>query len=81
MFIIYAKQAEMSRLFNKNCLFSSSAISLQTEIEVIKSRFLIEKAIKNIDFSTKYFVFNNLKKIELYKNTPFTVDIENKNDL
>ncbi len=60
---------------------SSSAISLQTEIEVIKSRFLIEKAIKNIDFSTKYFVFNNLKKIELYKNTPFTVDIENNNDL
>ena len=43
------------------------------EIEIIKSRFLTEKALKKVDFSHRYYTTKRFKEIELYKNSPFRV--------
>jgi len=54
---------------------SSGAQDISTEIEIIKSRFVNKLALKNVDFIKHYYGVKNLKKIELYKNTPLDVNI------
>jgi len=44
-----------------------------TEIEIIKSRFLAKKALEKVDFSHRYFTTRRLREIELYKDSPFKV--------
>ena len=51
----------------------SSASDLDTEMEIIKSRFLSQIALKEVDFSHKYYSTRKFKEIELYKNSPFEV--------
>ena len=54
---------------------SAGYISPDTEIAIIKSRFLVIKALKNINFTHHYYRTTNMKEFELYKNSPFTVDM------
>ncbi|OYZ48529.1 MAG: capsular biosynthesis protein [Sulfurovum sp. 24-42-9] len=44
-----------------------------TEMEIIQSRFLVEKALKSVDFSHRYYTTRRYKEIELYKDSPFEV--------
>jgi capsular exopolysaccharide synthesis family protein len=44
-----------------------------TEMEIIKSRFLAERVAQEVDFSHKYYTTRKFKEIELYKNSPFEV--------
>jgi len=48
-------------------------LNADTEIAIIKSRFVAKKASETVDKSHHYFTTINYKKIELYKNAPFKV--------
>jgi capsular exopolysaccharide synthesis family protein len=51
----------------------SEGREIETEIDILKSEFLIEKTIKNISFNTTYLKSSNLKKTQLYKDIPFVI--------
>ena len=48
-------------------------MNADTEMEIIQSRFLTEKALEEVDFSHHYYTTRRYKKIELYKESPFEV--------
>jgi len=50
-------------------------VDLKTEIEILKSRFIVEKVCDKIDFTKRYFIKKKYKTKELYKNSPFEIDI------
>ncbi len=52
----------------------TEASLIDTEIEILKSRNLIDKAIDAVNYNVRYFTKNGLKKEELYKNAPFKVE-------
>ena len=48
--------------------------SAETQVEIIKSRFLAIKAAEKVDFHHRYYTTRKFKEIELYyKNSPFEV--------
>lgn len=47
---------------------------VQTEVEVLKSRSLFEKALDRLDFNVEYYRMGELKKEEVYHAAPFLVD-------
>ena len=53
----------------------SDSMSLDTEVDIIKSRFVMYTALKDIDFTHKYYAVKNYKEIELYKESPFSVEL------
>ena len=58
-----------------SALIGGSAINLDTEIDLMKSRYMIGKALSHIDYKVSYFKFDGFKNIELYKNSPFKVKV------
>ncbi|MCI4407316.1 MAG: polysaccharide biosynthesis tyrosine autokinase [Sulfuricurvum sp.] len=48
--------------------------NVDNEIAIFQSRFVAQKALEKLNIGTRYYVFNNLKKVELYKDSPFEVD-------
>ncbi len=46
---------------------------VDTDVEIIKSRYMIANAIKNHNFQERFFAINKFKKFELYGNPPFKV--------
>ena len=56
---------------------SRGMISPDTEIAIIKSRFLISKALDIVDFRHRYYTTKNFKERELYNKSPITVDMKN----
>ncbi|MEP7265424.1 MAG: polysaccharide biosynthesis tyrosine autokinase [Bacteroidota bacterium] len=46
----------------------------QTEVEVLKSRYLFERALQKLDFFVEYYRVNDMNTEELYHKSPFTVD-------
>lgn len=55
--------------------FGQEQISLDTEIEIIKSRSLSAQALSSVDFSHRYYTTVKFKKYELYKQSPFEVNL------
>ncbi|EIF51211.1 tyrosine-protein kinase family protein [Sulfurovum sp. AR] len=51
----------------------SGTMNADTEMEIIKSRFLTEKALDEVDFSHHYYTTRRFKEVELYKASPFQV--------
>ena len=51
----------------------SGSMNAMTEIEIIKSRFLAEKALKKVNFTHRYYTTRNFKEIEVYTDAPFQV--------
>jgi capsular exopolysaccharide synthesis family protein len=51
----------------------SGAMNSDTEMDIIKSRFLSEKALQKVDFSHRYYTTRNYREVELYKESPFRV--------
>jgi len=49
--------------------------NLYTELEIIKSRFISERALKKVDFSHRYYIKDGFRYIELYDRTPFDVNL------
>jgi len=56
--------------------------NLDTESEVIKSRYLVEKVVKKLNLNQQYIGVNNYyKKIYFYNNEPFKIDLTKGVDL
>ncbi|RLA70358.1 MAG: capsular biosynthesis protein, partial [Epsilonproteobacteria bacterium] len=54
---------------------SSGYVAPDTEMEIIKSRFLSTQALESVDFSHHYYTTIKLREIELYKSSPFDVNM------
>jgi len=52
------------------------AVNSGTEKDLIKSRYLSQRALKYVDFRSHYYVDIDFREVELYKNSPFTVDMK-----
>lgn len=50
--------------------------NVDNEIEMLKSQWIINQAIAQLNLKTRYFTKKNFKTIELYKNSPFVVTSE-----
>jgi len=50
-----------------------NATLIDTEVEIIKSRHLIEKALENVGYDMRYFTTSGYKVQELYKNSPIEI--------
>ncbi len=60
----------------------NEATLIDTEVEILKSRSLIEKALDDIGSQIRYYSASNYKEIELYKNSPIEVtELKVKNPL
>ena len=51
----------------------SGSQNTDTEMQIIRSRSLTEKALKDVDFSHRYYTTRKYKEVELYKESPFKV--------
>ena len=49
---------------------------VDTDVQIIKSRYMIGSAIKNHHFQERFFAIDKFKKFELYNNPPFKVDLQ-----
>lgn len=47
--------------------------NVDNEIAIFQSRFVAQKALEKIDIGTRYYLAQNFKKVELYKDSPFSV--------
>ena len=48
--------------------------NLDNEQYILTSRFLSEKVLRGLEIGTRYFTYNNLRRIELYSASPFVVE-------
>lgn len=55
----------------------STKNKVETEVELIKSHTLIEKALEELNFDVTYSRIGKLKSTELYHNNPFTINYTN----
>ena len=62
-------QSELSA-FSDLGLMSNSKNNVDNEIEVIKSRTIIEKAIKHLGLNVTYFSEGRIKSVEKYSDSP-----------
>jgi len=60
---------------------SQSQSNIDTEIELIQSRTLISKALERIDLAHRYYKMNSFKEKELYKDSPFEVEMSKGENL
>lgn len=54
----------------------SSGVDVDTEIQILQSRSLISKVLKDVDFIHRYYEKYHLKEKELYYDSPFYVDLQ-----
>ena len=52
---------------------SGGAANLDNEQFILRSRFLSEKVLRELDIGTRYFTTHNLRTVELYRTSPFVV--------
>lgn len=56
--------------------FVSNSAGIDNEIEILKSRVIALEAVKDLKLYTEYLKEGRLKKVLLYKDRPFTVDLD-----
>ncbi|MFT7823242.1 MAG: polysaccharide biosynthesis tyrosine autokinase [Sulfurimonas sp.] len=52
---------------------SADTVSMETEIGIIESRFVLKKAAREVDLAHRYYTTRKFKETELYKESPFNV--------
>lgn len=70
--------ASSAELYANFDLFSHTN-KIATEVEMLKSKMLIEKVIDQLDFDISYFRVGRIRTQELYQNCPFTVAYDSSN--
>ena len=50
--------------------------NVDNEIGILQSYSLAEKTLKNLDFNVSYYAKGRLATYELYKDNPFTVEVD-----
>ncbi len=73
--ITEASQRALSRDIVLSALTGGNIVNIETEIDIIKSRSLVGKAVDRIDYRISYFEKDGIKNKELYKNSPFIVKV------
>lgn len=68
-----------SNLFKDFDVFSTSN-KILGEVEVIKSKVLIEKTLEKLDFDVSYYRLGTMAKKEIYHDSPFQVFYSNMNE-
>jgi capsular exopolysaccharide synthesis family protein len=63
---------DMNLMMNGKGL-SEDATLIDTQVEIIKSRNLIEQAAQKVGYQTHYFAISNYKENELYNNNPLEI--------
>ncbi len=58
----------------------SNVNKIETEVEVIKSKMLIEKTVKNLNWQTSYFRKGKVRTRELFNDCPFAISITSINE-
>ncbi len=58
-----------------SAISGGSVVNLDTEMDLLKSRYMVGKALDNINYKISYYKFDGFKNVELYKNSPFRVEI------
>ncbi|WP_310556217.1 polysaccharide biosynthesis tyrosine autokinase [Flavobacterium sp.] len=61
-------------------MFSSNDNNIEDEIEILKSRSLVGKTIKEGEFNIYYIAEGRIKSSDAYNNNPIKVDFKEKND-
>ena len=56
-------------------LISPDTVSSDAEVRLVKSYYLTNQALSNVDFSRHYYATVNFKEEELYKSSPFDVNL------
>ncbi|NPA52743.1 MAG: polysaccharide biosynthesis tyrosine autokinase [Aquificae bacterium] len=56
-------------------LSGGSIVNLDTEMDLLKSRYMVGRALNHIPYKVSYYKKEGLKYIELYKNSPFKVRV------
>src|SRR5574343_1556024 len=64
-----------SNLFRDFDVFASAS-KIGSEVEMVKSTMLVERALDSLGFGIDYWRVGKMKKVELYKETPFKVVAE-----
>ncbi|MES2411390.1 MAG: polysaccharide biosynthesis tyrosine autokinase [Bacteroidota bacterium] len=54
--------------------FSKTKLSLENQIEVLKSKRLLEQVVRNLSLNTQYYKVGYLNNIEIWKNRPFNIE-------
>ncbi|MFT7880522.1 MAG: polysaccharide biosynthesis tyrosine autokinase [Sulfurimonas sp.] len=67
------KYGYMARQDMLSMAMSGDAANAETEIEIIQSRFLSQKAAEEVDVTHRYYTTRRFKEVELYKASPFQV--------
>ncbi len=68
------QQGSNSRNDKMADIFGNKSSNIQSEIEVLKSRPLMERVIKKAELQFSYFVKGKIKTLNIYKQGPFLVD-------
>ncbi len=63
---------DMNMMMNGNGL-SEDATLIDTQVEIIRSRKMIEQAAKKVAYQTHYYALSNYKENELYLDTPLEI--------
>ena len=50
--------------------------NVQNEIGILQSYMLAERAVKNLDFNVSYYAKGRLATMDMYKDSPFTVELD-----
>lgn len=53
--------------------------NIENEVEIIKSRKIIGKTLENIEVDVLYYLVGNLKKSQVYKDSPFKINYDSLN--
>lgn len=60
--------------------FAKNEQDMQTEMEILKSKALMERVVKAANLQTTYFAVGKIKTLNIYKSCPFRLDIFELND-
>ncbi|MFL5789274.1 MAG: GumC family protein [Flavisolibacter sp.] len=56
-------------------LASDHSKDIQNEIEVLKSRPLMERVVKSLNLNFNYYAIGKIKELNIYKGCPFYIDV------
>jgi capsular exopolysaccharide synthesis family protein len=59
----------------EDILMSNQATNMQNEIEVLKSRPLMDRVVKNLNLQTNYYVIGRIREDNIYTQAPFRFEI------
>ena len=53
--------------------FTGGSVNVENQIEILSSKFLADRALKELNLKTRYFTVKNYRLREYYNNSPFIV--------